>query len=202
MSRKKIIRNHYESRISPGRENYDILDWSSPAAQQVRFQVLAANVELEGRTLLDVGCGLGDLWAFLKGQGIDVEYTGVDISERLLALAQKLHPGGRFCCADVFAANPFGTERFDAVFCSGTFNLYLGNNREFLPMALSRLFELSREFVVFNLLHSRARPKYRHCAYYDPAEVMEIVGKHSCHAKLLDDYLPNDFTVICRIGPA
>ena len=202
MSKKKLIRAHYESRISPLRENYDILDWSDPASQQMRFQILVENVELAGRTLLDVGCGLGDLWAFLKGREIEVDYTGVDIAEKIVALARSQHPEARFECVDIFSENPFGEKRFDAVFCSGLFNLDLGNNREFLPVALRRLLELSRRFVVFNLLHSRARQKREHCVYYEPDHVTAMLRQLPCEARLLDDYLPGDFTVVCRIRPA
>jgi len=118
-------------------------------------------------------------------------------------------------CADVFAegaskdpagdpsdgppaGGPFAPGSFDVVFCSGAFNLNLGNNDEFLPRAVARLFELAREYVVFNLLHVRSAcddPKY---AWYDPADVRGAVRPFAADCRILDDYLPNDFTVICR----
>ena len=65
MSKIKKIRRHYEHRITPERENFDVLDWACAESQQTRFAVLADNVELAGRSLLDIGCGLGDLRTFL-----------------------------------------------------------------------------------------------------------------------------------------
>ena len=44
-------------RITP-----DALAVGPGQSQQVRFEVLIANVDLAGAALLDVGCGLGDLW--------------------------------------------------------------------------------------------------------------------------------------------
>ena len=199
MSRTKRIREHYEPRILPARKHFDILDWASVASQQARFAVLVRNVDLAGKSLLDVGCGLGDLLAFLTARGIAVEYTGVDIVEKMVERARRQHPAARFIHADPFADDPFGEERFDVVFCSGTFNLDLGNDRQFVPRALKRLSELAREYLVFNLLHVRAA-SHGYCAYYDPAEVLPWVTPMAREVRLVDDYLPNDFTVICRLG--
>jgi hypothetical protein len=52
--------------------------------------------------------------------------------------------------------------------------------------------------VVFNLLHVRTEIQDDHYAYYEPAEVLQSLLQLPCQVTLLDDYLPNDFTVICR----
>ncbi|MGA2265568.1 MAG: class I SAM-dependent methyltransferase [Phycisphaerae bacterium] len=201
MSRRKTIQAHYEPRIQPGRAHHEILDWADAAAQEARFEVLRRHVNLAGKSLLDVGCGLGDLWTFCKARGIPVEYTGVDLLEKMIHAAQQKHPDGRFCCADVFHGRSFPKgkgRRFDVVFCSGALNLNLGNNREFLPRAARRLVELAKEVAVFNLLHHRETRRHDHCFYYDPQEVRAIVEALGCDVQIVDDYLSNDFTVICR----
>ncbi len=202
MSKKKAIHAHYEPRIADGREPHDILDWSDAASQRARFEVLLRNVDLAGKSLLDVGCGLGDLLAFCHKHGLSVEYTGVDLIKKMVLAARRMHPAGRFMHADVFAENPFGQAGFDVVFCSGTFNLRLGNNMEFLPRALERMLEIARETVAFNLLHLRTAQQHGHCFYYDPAKVCGLVSSLGCLCEIHEDYLPNDFTVICRKPPA
>jgi len=201
MKRKRAIRAYYEPRISPYRAGYAILDWASPESQRARFKVLAENVPLAGKSLLDVGCGLGDLWGFLKDQKIAVEYTGVDLVAKMVEAARKRHPDGLFLCTDVFQEEAFQPGQFDVVFCSGAFNLNLGNNREFLPTAVSRMLELSADQVVFNLLHHRARCGDRRYFYFDPEDVRSLLSSIDCEMRLIDDYLPNDFTVICRKTP-
>lgn len=201
MSRKKAIRSHYEPRISPDRESFDVHDWSDAASQQARFRVLLDHVELDGRSLLDIGCGLGDLWGLLKARGVAVRYTGVDLIEKMVAAAQERHPDGRFLCRDVFSGDA-GLGPFDVVFASGPFNLNLGNKEQFLARAVPTLLDLAGDVLVFNLLHDRAREKYDHCAYYDPADVLAVLAPLPCEASVLDDYLPNDFSVICRKRPA
>ena len=197
MKHRRAIHSHYEPRISPYRAGYDILDWASPESQQARFHVLVENVPPAGKSLLDVGCGLGDLWGFLKDRKIAVDYTGVDLVTKMVEAARQRHPDGRFVCADIFQEDTFGPGQFDVVFCSGAFNLNLGNNREFLPVAIRRLVELSREHVVFNLLHHRARSSDPRYFYFVPKDVRRFLAPIDCEMRFIDDYLPNDFTVIC-----
>ena len=201
MSRKKRIRRHYERRIHPSRASYDILDWSSSFSQEARFVVLTDNVDLHGKSLLDFGCGLGDLLGYLRARHIDVDYTGVDISEKMLQQARLRQSDARFVCADLFAETKvpvFGPESFDVVFCSGAFNLNLGNNVQFLPGAVHRLLSLARKVLVFNLLHQRAGLADSTYACYEPADILQAIQPLDCQIQLLEDYLPNDFTVICR----
>ncbi len=198
---KDKIRAHYEPRLSRHSDSYKILDWASPLTQRARFAVLADNVNLAGKSLLDVGCGLGDLRVFLRERAVPVHYTGVDISEKMVQAALKRQGDGKFLYADVFGDDPFGENSFDVVYCSGIFNLNLGNNRQFMAGAIGRLLRLTREHLVFNLLHERAAsddPKY---FYHDPAHILELMGTFPCDVTLLDNYLPNDFTIIARKRP-
>ena len=200
MSKRRAIHDHYEHRARQADRlaAHDVVDWGDPQAQLKRFAVLADNVPLAGRSLLDVGCGLGALWEFLRQRGLDVEYTGVDIVAEMVRAAQARHPDVRFVHADIFAENPFAPGRFHVAFVSGTFNLNLGNNRDFLPTAIGRLLEIASEFAVFNLLHHRTPAKYDHCVYWEPAEVLAIAQPLCGKVTLIEDYLPNDFTVLCH----
>lgn len=204
MERKRRILKHYEPRIGTGRENFDVLDWASVASQKARFAVLAGSVELDGKSLLDVGCGLGDMLAFLQSQGIEIDYTGIDLSWKMVQEARRLHKDAKFFCGDLFTGerqpceNPVARATFDIVYCSGVFNLNLGNNRQFLPGAVGRLMLLADQYVVFNLLHRGTPHQDDDYAYYDPDEVLAGIAEDRWENRLVEGYLPNDFTVICR----
>ncbi|MFP3937209.1 MAG: class I SAM-dependent methyltransferase [Phycisphaerae bacterium] len=157
-------------------------------------------MDLSGKRLLDVGCGLGDLWAFLGGEESSVDYVGVDLSEEMVAEGRRRNGGAKLICADIFAADSdelFAPQSFDVVFCSGALNLELGNNDTFVPHALARMFELSHEVLAFNLLHKRGTPSSGGFHPFAPEEVLEMLRPLPCEARVIDDYLPNDFTVIC-----
>jgi SAM-dependent methyltransferase len=191
------IREHYEPHLITRRENYQIVDWGSAESQQARFEVLAANVDLAGKRLLDIGCGLGDLWEFLKRRCITTHYTGVDLLESMARAAGRSHPEVRFVCADVFSEEAFRPGEFEVVFCSGALNLNLGNNDAFVPLAAARMLKLSCDCAVFNLLHKRTTDRDRRYFYYDPEDVARSLAPLDCRIDIFDDYLPNDFTVIC-----
>ncbi|MCL2700631.1 MAG: class I SAM-dependent methyltransferase [Phycisphaerae bacterium] len=206
-SHRHRIRRHYEPRIEAGRANYDILDWASPQSQRARFEVLARHVDLAGRSLLDIGCGLGDLLGFLRDRRIDMRYTGVDILDKMVAAARDRHPDGLFIHADIFSQDDqphqphqpiFEANSFDVTFCSGAFNLNLDNNAQFLPHAVAEMVRLARHAAVFNLLHHRARQGDETYFYYEPENIPSLVAGLDVTVQIFDDYLHNDFTVICR----
>ena len=193
--RAHSIRSHYDRRLRPGRPGFEAADWADAAGQQARFEVLLQRVDLSGRTLLDVGCGLGDLWALLKQRGIDVRYTGVDLSDRIISAARQRHTDACFEARDVFTDD---ADTFDVVFASGIFNLKLGNNVEFIREAAGRLVELAREAAVFNFLDDRAEQREDYCHYYDDEAVQAILADLPGHCEVVRDYLPHDTTLLCR----
>lgn len=197
------IRRHYEARLAADRESYDILDWSSREAQQARFDALLRVLRREatpgGRPwLLDVGCGLTDLASYLEAAAFPVRYLGADITLGLLAEARRRHPGRHLLAGDVFAASPLIPRCVDVSYCSGVFNLNLGNNDAFAHAALPRLVDLSRQVAVANFLHCRTRRQYPHCHYFDPDHLIRSLTARGLEVDLLDDYLENDFTLVLR----
>lgn len=195
--RKEHIRRHYEHRIGKDLPHHEVLDWASAQSQRARFDIFAQNVPLAGKSLLDVGCGLGDLLTYLQDRDTPIQYTGVDILEKMVDAARATHPGHTFLQADIFQACPFEPATFDVAYCSGAFNLNLGNNEQFLPSAVRTMLTLAREHAVFNLLHSRAAASEETYFYYHPDNVRAMLRDLPCTIRIIDDYLHNDFTVIC-----
>jgi SAM-dependent methyltransferase len=192
------IRKHYLPRMIPGRASYDIVNWAQPDTQLERFRVLLRAVGLEGRSLLDVGCGLGCLATFLKDHDVAVEYTGVDLLPEMLARAAEAHPEGRFVQGDIFSdASPLAGETFDVVFASGIMNLNLGNNLDFAARALPVLIGHAKHAAVVNFLHVRRMWDDDRYFHYDPADMLAIARPHCPDVRLIDDYLDNDFTLVC-----
>jgi len=67
----------------------------------------------DGDKILDVGCGNGRLLELFKDK--DINYTGVDASEKLVDLARKKYPDNNFMVADNLNL-PFPDDNFDKVF--------------------------------------------------------------------------------------
>jgi len=80
---------------------------------QIRFDWGAKNAI--GETFADIGCVLGDGTSELARRKPG-KWTGVDVSERGIAMATEKHPELTFLCAKDLNQLPVGM--FDTVFCS------------------------------------------------------------------------------------
>ncbi|MFP4382831.1 MAG: class I SAM-dependent methyltransferase [Spirochaetia bacterium] len=175
-----------------------LLGWEDRESQTVRFSVLPAVTELEGKKLLDIGCGTGMLYDYLLHIGIETEYTGVDIMKEAVQTAAIRHPDVNFIHGDVFQDDLFKPGEFDIVFASGIFNLDLENNMKFIRKGICKMLELTSETAVFNLLHTRSTDKEPMYYYYTPEEVKDIPDHDAWDVIIIDNYLKNDFSVVCN----
>ena len=84
--------------------------------------LLALLPELAGRRVLDLGCGAGQLAHHLATNGA-IEVIGIDVSERMLALAREQWPHPRVTYRrEALEAATFPPERFDLVVSSLAFH--------------------------------------------------------------------------------
>ena len=195
---RKIIESHYEPRLKKYKESYEILDWEGIDSHEKRFHVFTKTVSLHGKSVIDVGCGLGDLYGYLERHGIQVEYTGVDLLVKMVDAARRRYPDGRFLPGNIFKEDIFPAESFDLAYCSGIFNLNLGNNESFLKESVESMVQLVREAVVFNLLDENSPDRDDRYFYYSPDRVKDLFASLSFSIRCVTGYLPNDFTVVCR----
>lgn len=172
------------------------LGWKSVETQQVRFDALATMADFSGATVLDVGCGFGDLYKYLNDNYIDMTYTGIDVSMNMLTQARKNYPEVSFECVDFDQYNPNMT--FDFVFASGPFNIRIDDNDVFLERMVNRMWRLARQGVAFNVLSSYLPISMQDdfFYYYEPEKVFKICKKLAQYVVMRHDYLPNDVTFI------
>src|SRR5277367_6342008 len=64
--------------------------WASPKTQRARFAAIARAVNLDGRIILDAGCGRADLLGYLLKQGVNpTEYIGLEAVDELAGAAEE-----------------------------------------------------------------------------------------------------------------
>ena len=68
----------------------------------------------DARCVLDIGCGPGQLAAFLRDRGLR-DYVGIDFSGESIRYARSNCPAFKFVCADVFTSDLFTTVDYDVV---------------------------------------------------------------------------------------
>ena len=198
MKPQEQLENHYNPRLEKYTETHRILDWESREAQMARFRVLLSSVPLEGKSLLDVGCGCGDLLALLKEEGIRAEYTGVDILPGMIEKARDLHCSDCFLCGDIFENPGICRKSYDVVFTSGIFNLNLGNNQAFFHRALDVFTELAGSALVINLLDEASPDRDDRYFYFSPEKAAAEMALRGWKVSIVREYLDNDFTLVGR----
>ncbi len=197
----EIIKSYYEPKLKEFKEDYKVLGWETKEAQMKRFEILKDNVDLNGKKVLDVGCGLGNLFEFLEANDISVDYTGVDILEQMIIKAEQKNTGGNFLCIDIFKEKVFPDGFFDVIYASGIFNLKMSDNMAFLKKALTVFLTLSNDMVVFNLLNEKSDDKEDKYFYYNQDHIKKALQDLSVLLEkicFVENYLLNDFTVIIK----
>lgn len=102
-------------------------------------------------SVLDVGCGYGDLHPALVSQGLaPYNYTGIDTCESFIQEAAKRYPVGFFKTKDI---NDIGVMQYDHVYCLGVSGL-LVNTRENFKEFLHKLIFCARKSVVLEIQDS------------------------------------------------
>ena len=176
------------------------VEWGSRESQETRFQVLAECVmDSKARgTVVDVGCGSGDLLTFLKRNSWIIDaYVGVDISNVMCLRAKKKHPNSRFIKMDAAGA---ALPEADYQILSGTLNkrIYKSKRQQYswALKIVKNMWRHCRRAVAFNMLSTRAGElKVKSSFAYDPSRILESCLRLTPWVVLRHDYMPHDFTI-------
>jgi SAM-dependent methyltransferase len=196
MNEERKVLDFYAQRWQEYGYDTRSLGIGSRESQEVRFDVLAQIGDLTNASVLDVGCGFGDLRSYLEKRGIPVRYTGLDIQPAFIEEARRRHPGDEFFCADVERYEP--KQPPDYVLISGTFNVKFREDQEaWVFRILRRLFGMAQRGVGINMLSTYYDPgHFRDDMFYCPPE-RALLEAHAITrwVALRHDYLPHDFTL-------
>ncbi len=169
------------------------LSWGRARTQLLRFQKLYEVGELHEVTVLDVGCGVGDLYDFLLHQGCSsLSYTGVDLLDEMIEGAKKKYPG-----IDVFQhdfANDL-EKSYDYVLSSGAFSFHIPQAKEVYFEMIKRLYTHAKKGVAFNILDRKHHPIDEAYYAYDIDEVVEFCQSFAAEVKCIRGYLDWDATI-------
>ncbi len=140
--------------------------------------------------LLDVGCATGTLLGLLKQKGLDVDYTGADLSPTLVSRASERYPSTAFEVADITRL-PFPDNCFDLAVSKDTVALCGDHQR-----AISELMRVSRRTVIFNMMlnsgaaddrvvRTPGQGKMLLLGEAGKLSVMAMLAPHECHTDQL-----------------
>lgn len=194
---------YYTSKVQEHGATPQGVDWKDAVSHNSRHaQFLRLILPNPTASVLDLGCGYGDFLSFLRANGHTGRYIGYDISEAMIAEAERLHHGDPDCDWRI-GAEP--TEKADYAVASGILNVrgtipnYVWATYVCDTMIL--LGKSSKLGFAANMLTTSSDPEYRRedLHYVDPVEMFGFcLDKFGRSVALLQDYGLYEFTVIVR----
>jgi SAM-dependent methyltransferase len=197
----QTVIEYYEELVARHGDSPLAVNYPGRQAQYQHFEVLASIAPLGGKRVLDVGCGLGHFYDFLKEHGITPkDYQGIDITPGMISLARTRYPQLEFATTDLLAAERPAQPSYDYVFACGIFH-ERGQNSEtdwakFCDQMIVEMFHYARYGLVFNMLTDDVAEKCAHNFYAQPGYYFELCRRQlSRRVSLRHDYPHDDFTL-------
>lgn len=173
------------------------LKWKDTHAQDRRLKEIVKDIDFEGKSVLDVGCGFGDLIPYISAKTDNFKYTGIDIVPEFIEFAKSKYPQHEFQALDYFSKPT--SETYDIVISSGTLNNRTQDPMEDRKKNISTLFEHAREVLAFNMAGGYPQPQNsdKSSIYYaDSRLVVDYCLQLSSKVVLRHNYHPKDFTIL------
>lgn len=189
------ILSFYDEHIDEYGSGPRAVGWNDKRSQEARFGALCTVGDLDGASLLDVGCGFGDLYGYLVDHYQGVDYTGIDINPRYIEQARQIYPDAKFATVD-FAEYEGGM--FDYVVASGAFAVKIPDYKEVYFAQIEKMFAMARKGIAFTMLDQRHHPNDEVYAAYAIEEVRALCELFADTVIVRQDYLPHDFVVIVK----
>lgn len=192
---KQTIINRYENRLTRFGDDIRTLASGTKERQTTRFQVLQELGIVSGSSVLDLGCGLGDFYAFLSNCINGVDYTGYDISPKLIDVARHKFPDATFNVRDI--QEDTSRKTFDYIVCSQVFNNILSyeNNLEVAKEVISICYSKMNKGLAFDFLSDDVDYRDEGLCYYSANEVFSFCKSLSKRVCLRHDYPLFEFAV-------
>lgn len=196
---------HFSRLLSRHGRTHAALEWNSRESQERRFGVLSEVGLRSGDSVLDVGCGTGDLVAWLDRHGLSVRYRGIDMTPLMVETARERFPDRDFVqgCLLSDLVPLTDADRFDWVVASGIFAHRRDRPDTYMRTMIQAMLKRADKGVAVNSLSLKAPYSYKWTLYHaDPDAMLEWAGDHAAKVVLREDYDPNDFTLYLYVSPA
>ena len=159
-----------------------------------RYEILLSKFKVNKSSLLDFGCGFGDLSDYLIDKSFSVDYHGIDINEKFIKEGKNQNRK-----RNIFLADPLnnGLERkYDFIISSGVHNTKISDNLKFIEKTFSLFDSHAKKGFAINFLSNKCDYFDENLYYADPSIIIKMAMKFSQKILLRHDYMPYEFTII------
>ncbi len=194
VEKQRVKQYHTERHGKWGDDRTKILGWTSKSAQEARFKVIASLVCFNGVSVLDLGCGDGDLKYFLSQRFSGFDYIGLDQQVEFIDHAKhrfKDWPNTWFHHTDFTLCQ---LPKMDVVVACGSLS-YRSDNYDYYMDRVRQFYGVANDTFIFNMLdrnHFESGP----LLISHDKEQMYGQCREICNDVTLETgYLDNDFTI-------
>lgn len=209
MSDRKYLSivEHYEDCLERHGDTAAGVDWPNERDARTRYQVMLGVIrdKDEAASLLDFGCGAAHLYEHLLRQGRrNIDYAGLDVSEKFVALSREKFPDRPFYCLDVLQAADELPE-FDYVVMNGVFTekreLPQDEMFAYFQAMIAKVFEKSRRGIAFNVMSKAVDWERDDLFHLSIDQLMDFLTKKiSRHVVIRNDYGLYEYTAYVYKG--
>jgi ubiquinone/menaquinone biosynthesis C-methylase UbiE len=176
------LAGYYNLNAIENKEGFEANDWLEPEQMFSQFQFLCERVDLNGKSILDVGAGNGMFYEFLKSKNIKpASFTAIDIAEEQIGVVKKRFPEIE-AIADDFFKYEF-EQSYDVVTMFGVAPClkFMFPNKDRISALLrlvDRALRYANEGVAISFLnhnaYERAEEEHYEYVYYYPEELCTL----------------------------
>lgn len=166
--------------------------------QRLRFTQLIDRLPLAGATILDVGCGFGDLVHHLDSEGIlFASYIGIEVVPEFHAEAVDRYQRDnvKFLCGDFLTIEDI--PKTDYVLGSGIFNLQFGDldGYEYFDRTLKKMAEVANLAISVDFLSDKVDRRHPWNYHSSPLRVLDLAYSVGRRVLLRNDFFPFEFAL-------
>lgn len=172
--------------------------WGSLESQRARFEAISRLISKTPTRILDVGCGTGDLYGYLREKKLPYSYVGIDLLPEMIQFAKQKFPDATFIVGDIFELDT-GPLAPDFVIASGLLQFRDPEDEDYHKSAIEYLWNIPKSGLVMNILSDlrELENKIPEELYLSPVDTLEFLFSLSKFAVLDHSYHPGlgDFTI-------
>ena len=195
MAKDEIVKDFFNKLVEKHGYSPKSLAYSGEKSQKIKFNIVTEVGIEDNCSVLDVGCGFGDYFNYLKQRGIkNIKYCGIDISNKIVDFAKEKNS-----LANVIQGNVLDLsddEKYDYVISLGFNCVKTGSNWETLTQVLDKMWKLSKKGIAYNAVSTFSETSPRKIYFVSPAKVIDYIMTNLTYKVVFrHDYMPHDFTI-------
>lgn len=175
------------------------LGWVDESSQARRFETIAQAADFNHCSVLDLGCGTGDLKTFLDTRFSGVSYLGIDQVPEFVAEARARHAGEPQTLFELGDLGSMIFPRVDHVVACGALS-YRSSSPHHVFGAIAKMFVSAAQTVVFSVLDADQFPEHPLLVGHAVDDIVEFCQKLSPGVRVMRSPVAGDTTVMISVA--